>query len=207
MKFIIVFMLSLLSLAVESKSSELEVLNKRSLEGDHEAMTELGYLYFAGVKVEKDLDRALKFYEKAAKKGNLQAMSNLCNMYLYGTGVKINIVEAWNLCREPARQGHTNAMVMMAEMARTSELKSYFKNDTKIIEFSFKMYEAAAMRGHAHAQFKLGGHYQFGFGTVKNLVKAEELYKQSLSQGNLNAKRALVELRQALKQERELEKN
>ena len=69
---------------------DVDALIKDAEAGDAEAQFELGYLYYYGVKVEKDYAKAAEWFTKSAEQGNAygQCMLGIC--YLLGTGVEQN---------------------------------------------------------------------------------------------------------------------
>jgi hypothetical protein len=63
-------------------------------EGDIVAMNNLGYLYEKGIVVEKNLNKSLNLYEKAAERGFPTAQYNVGEIYAEGRGVKKNKIFA-----------------------------------------------------------------------------------------------------------------
>ena len=58
------------------------------------AQCRLGFLYYHGQGVQKDLEQAAEWYKQAAERGDPQAQVNLGNMYLSGEGVPRDISQA-----------------------------------------------------------------------------------------------------------------
>lgn len=64
----------------------LDYLKKASAAGNSDAMVDLGAVYYNGLYVDQDFDKAVYCYKKAADAGNIPAISNMGYMYYYGRG-------------------------------------------------------------------------------------------------------------------------
>ena len=67
---------------------------KAAEQGDSDAQTDLGYIYFHGKGIPQDYSEAAKWFRKAANQGNAKAQTNLGIMYENGQGVKQEYEEA-----------------------------------------------------------------------------------------------------------------
>lgn len=88
-------------------------LKKLAAAGDVSAKVELGYLYFEGKGVEKNLPEAARLFREAADKGNANAQSNLGKLYQSGAGVKKDPAEAVKWYRQAAEQGQADAQASL----------------------------------------------------------------------------------------------
>lgn len=63
-------------------------LVQQAKSGDAVAQNNLGDAYYYGYDVEKDFDKAIEWFKKAAAKGNADALFSVGYMYDYGEGVE-----------------------------------------------------------------------------------------------------------------------
>ena len=141
--------------------------------GYNEANNGLGMLYENGCGVEKNIDKAASFYEKAMKGGSKVAQYNLGNLFLLN-----NLPEkGLPLLTELAEEGD--------QMAQMTLVKAYTakKDFTK----AFPWNEKLAAAGNSNGQFLLGVMYKNGLGCTQNYVKAAEFLDKASRQGNAAA--------------------
>ncbi len=62
--------------------------------GDAESQLLLGYNHYNGIGVEKDVEKAIQWYRKAAEQGQPHAQENLARKYYTGRGVKQDYKES-----------------------------------------------------------------------------------------------------------------
>ena len=77
--------------------------------GNATAICNLGYMYEAGLGVDRDVYKAAKLYREAADKGNARAKYNLGVCYKLGIGIVCNESMAAQLIGEAAEQGDSYA--------------------------------------------------------------------------------------------------
>ncbi|CAF1291030.1 unnamed protein product [Rotaria sordida] len=82
--------------------------------GVAEAEHALGLRYAAGVSVDKNLETAAYWYQRAVDHGSAPAANNLALMYLHGTGVDQDLEKAEQLLQLSARNGDQNAMLTLS---------------------------------------------------------------------------------------------
>ena len=87
----------------------IEKLEKRAVDGDASAQSELGSMHLRGDGVRKNYREARTWLEKAAAQGIADAQKNLGVMYLQGLGVQKDYAQAVELFEKAAAQGDTNA--------------------------------------------------------------------------------------------------
>jgi TPR repeat protein len=92
-----------------AQHAQFEDNKAKAEKGDANAQYYLGYCYFNGQGVTKDLDEAVKWFRKAADQGNAGGQFYLGYYYFNGWGVETNLVEAYKWFNLASAQGITNA--------------------------------------------------------------------------------------------------
>ena len=161
----------------------------KALAGDADAQNNLGVCYEKGDGIEKNLTKAVEWYEKAAAQGDANAQCNLGYCYEVGLGVEKNIYKAVEWYEKAVAQGHARAQNNLGVCYEFG--KGVEKNIHKAVEW----YKKAAEQGDATAQCNLGECYEFGNGVEKNIYKAIEWYEKAVAQGHAKAKERLQELK------------
>ena len=114
---------------------------------DADTLNSLGIIYCDGVGAEVDMQRAIKYYSKAAELGNDLAKSNLADIYRKGTnGVPRDYVKAYELyksCRIPYA------------FYRVGEALEFGRGVEKDLEQAKQYYRVAYREGHPLARRKL----------------------------------------------------
>ena len=155
-----------------------EELQQAAEQGSDVAQLELGYMYYDGKGVPKDLAAAARWFRKAADQGNDAAQGRLGYMYYNGEGVPKDLAVAARWFRKAADQGDDAAQVMLGSM--------YYKGEgvPKDLVAAARWYRKAADQGNDFAQAALGYMYQKGEGVPKNLAAAARWYRKAADQGN-----------------------
>ncbi len=166
-------------------------LEKSAKKGDITAQVEVANAYFKGNGVEKDLEKAAKWYyeailqgdesckenfysfyskqlEKYAKNGDAQAQYEVGCDYLNGNGVDKDVKTAAEWFLLSAAQNHTGSQ-------------------EKFYSFYSKQLEKKAKEGDARAQFETGNCYYMGKEVERNTEEASEWYKMAMAQGHEEA--------------------
>ncbi|OJW47883.1 MAG: hypothetical protein BGO67_03060 [Alphaproteobacteria bacterium 41-28] len=183
-------------------------------QGHSEALSNLALMYQQGRGVKKDERKAVELYSLAVEQGQPNAQYNLALMYFKGQGVGKDEQLAVKLFKLAAAQGVTQAEYMLSmlsafkdnkqdeyEVVRLNNLATdlgYVDGQDKLAlkEKSQSPQKAkedevwldiAAKGGDSTAQYKLALMYEEGNGVEKDLQKAIDLYRQSASQGNVDA--------------------
>jgi TPR repeat protein len=149
--------------------------------GDRKAMYTLGCRYEHGDGTEKDLARAIAWYEKAARAGSIQGMNRLGEMYRDGDGVANDYGIAQSWFEKAAAVGSSDAMNNLGLM--------YLEARGVTRDYAQARYwlGKSADRENASAMINLGWLYQNGLGTAKDVPKAMELYVRAEAAGNVQA--------------------
>ena len=77
---------------------------------DMQAQFEMGELYYHGERTERDLPRAMKWYERASIQGHPDAQYRLGLMHATGEGVERNLPQAYIMLKMAAVNGQDAAM-------------------------------------------------------------------------------------------------
>ncbi|PKC00414.1 HCP-like protein [Rhizophagus irregularis] len=140
-------------------------------------MFNLANCYRIGEGTEKNLEKALYLYQKAAENNIKEAMFNLAICYYYGEGTEKNLEEAFYWYHKATENGHIDAIFDLAYCYY------YGKGTEKNFEKSFYWYKKAAEKDHSGAMLNLASSYSDGVGTEKNLEKAF-YWHQKLAESN-----------------------
>ncbi len=152
----------------------------------------IAYAYQNGKGVEKDVDKADRYYleaieamKKLAEAGDPEALGNLGSMYSSGSGVTKNEKIAFDYYLKSANLGYAFIQANLAMMFE-------YGSGTDInLEEAIKWYQKSAEKGHPTSLLGLGNMYIEGKGVEKNISKGLDLIKQAADQ---NYSRALSKL-------------
>ncbi len=139
----------------------------------------LGYMYDEGFGVEKDMQKAVELYEKAADKKHAYGQNNLGYAYANGEGVEKDMKKGYELFKKSANQGN------MSGQNSLGYAYAHGEGVEKDIKEAIKWYKRAADRGYASAQNNLACVYENGDSGIKPGIKeAIKWYERSAVQGN-----------------------
>lgn len=161
--------------------SGADVLRKRAVGGDTDAMYLLGGTYELGCGVAKDEREAASWYRKAADAGNAAAMYALSIMYDQGRGVAKDELEAVRWCRKAAESGDTAAMCSLG--ARYANGSGAAKDDREAVSW----FRKAAEAGNPEGMSNLGAMYEYGSGVAKDEREAVGWYRKAAEGGHASA--------------------
>ena len=131
---------------------------------------------------DKNFEKALELYKKAADFDNVDAMYKLADMYYYGESVDKDLVKASEYYKKAADNGHVEAMIALAGMYYNG------KGGEEDLVKAREYFKKAADNGHVKAMSALAYMYYNGEGGDKDLVKAREYYKKAADKGDIEAK-------------------
>lgn len=174
-------------------ASGLEKENDGIIENSHiqtkEALCLLARQYEQGVGVEKNIHKAVEYYELAACNGSTHAQYILTAFYQLGlNGITRDFNKAHYYCTLAANQGFTLAISNLARLYEKG--MGVEQNFTE----AFRLYKEAADKGHVPAQSKQAFLYEKGLGVKKDIDKAIELYVLAAGKGDRFAFSRLKEL-------------
>lgn len=138
--------------------------------GNIHAIEFIGDMYFNGIGVDANEEKAFRYYRVAAENGLAQAMYNLGWMYGTGTGTKKNYEKLSHWVTQSANLGNEDAKTVRAQlnrMEKTGEAdnaKGAEALERKDYKLAFRHFSAAADKGSLDAMFNLGLMYEKGEG-------------------------------------------
>ena len=157
-------------------------LEKASTSGHAPSKAALGFLYFNGFAVEKDLKKARELYEASAREGAHQGLNNLAHLYRYGlAGLEKDLERAVELLQEAARKGNGFAVNTLVSIYRGHELGA--PDLTKTLEWLVY----GAERNDPGCLSDLAYVYQHGINVRQDLARAVELNRKAIAAGSVRA--------------------
>jgi CHAT domain-containing protein len=142
-------------------------------------------MYRDGIGVEKSIEKAFYWYQKAAPNGDGFARAELGNFYLNGIGVDRDVDLALKWFMASAEQGNAFAQSRLGLMYRDGV------GVEKSIEKAFYWYQKAAPNGDGFAQAELGNFYLNGIGIDRDVGLALKWFMAAAEQGNAFAQSRL----------------
>lgn len=94
----------------------LGITKKMATDGIYHAQRQIGLFYERGQYVAQDLNKAFRWYEKAAEKDYAPALNRLARMHLKGKGTAKDTEKAYKLLYKAARQGHASSQYLLGTM-------------------------------------------------------------------------------------------
>jgi len=99
-------------------ASSFDDVQQRATSGDAKAQLELGYRYFQGNETVKDLDQALRWFQRAAQQGYTPAGYVMGLRYAKGEGVTQDYAQAAQWYQKAAVKGLPQAQQNLAVLYR-----------------------------------------------------------------------------------------
>ncbi|MBF0107022.1 MAG: SEL1-like repeat protein [Deltaproteobacteria bacterium] len=137
--------------------------------------------YDDGERLEKDLSKAVYWYQKAAEQGYASAQYILGLTYRHGDGVEKDYEMAFKWYQKAAAQGFAEAQFNLGLMYHNGE------GVEQDLSKAMSWFQKAAEQGLAVAQFNLGSMHADGQGVPQDYKKALELYQKAAEQGHADA--------------------
>lgn len=150
------------------KYSEVQIkeCEKAANLGDSVAQYRVGWQYYKGQGIEKNYDKALTWFYKAAENRYPLALYSIGSMFEKGEGVSVNYKRAIEWYQKGAEQGNTLSMFALGGIF------IFGKSGVKDRESGIKWFLQAASRGDPLALYYLGLiYYDDDFG-IRDLVKS-----------------------------------
>ena len=163
-----------------------ETIQTLAENGDMFAQKIMGHYYYYGHFVEKNDEKAIKWYEKSADQGDANAQFILACMYYSGEGVEQSYENAFFWYKKVAERGDLDAQLILACMYYGGEgvEQSYEK--------AAYWYTVTAEKGDASAQNCLAVMYEDGVGVEQSYEKAVYWYYKAVEQGYSRAQNNLA---------------
>ena len=126
----------------------------------------------------KEYEKAIELYKKAAALGHIGVLNRLGWMYQYGEGVEQSDTEAVKWYRKGAEAGNANAMYNLGWMYANG--RGVEQNYNKAIE----LYKKSIDAGNGAAAVDLGNMYHNADGVEKNYDEALKYFRKGAELGN-----------------------
>ena len=166
-------------------SELLEAVRDPAEQGDTDAQSLLGSLYYFGDGVTQDFGEALKWFRLAAAQGDSYAQLFLGYMHQWGRAVDIDLPQAADWYRRAAAQGRTTAQYRLALLFRFGDGVS------RNLGTARRLFLLAANRDNPSAQVSLGWMYHDAIGVTEDFAEAARWFLLAAEQGNPRGQSAL----------------
>ncbi|GES81544.1 kinase-like domain-containing protein [Rhizophagus clarus] len=140
-----------------------------------------GFLYYSGIIVKKNEDKAFGLFSKASKDNYSIAQIYLGKCYENGNGIEKDDSKAFEWYEKAAKNGNKIAQYNLGCFYEKG--KGIRKDKNKAIEW----YERSAKQDYSYAQFSLGYLYENGGKIDQDLEKAIYWYKKASKNGDKRA--------------------
>ena len=138
------------------------------------------YCYATG-GAQKDIQKAILWYQKAAEEGHGKAMVALGEIYRKGNGVPKDIEEAFLWYEKSARVGYVDAMLILGNAYKVGE------DVCQDVERAMFWYEKSANAGCIDSMVYCGHVYEVGEGVPQNIEKSMFWYEKSANAGCIDS--------------------
>ncbi len=158
--------------------------------GDAEMQYMLGVWFLHGEGVPSDKGKAVKLLAPAAEQGHVGASALLGRMHLSGDTVAKDMVKGYRLLEYAAQKGSEWARAELSAWTNTmtpAQLAEASQTARMFLAKKVALLEAAAEKGAASEQFKLGLMYYLGTEIFKDLEKAAQWFQKAGEQGHADA--------------------
>ena len=142
--------------------------------GHAAALNAVGYCYQFGNGCEKNLVKAVDYYERAAELGNHKALNNLGQCYEHGNIVEQDFKQAYLFYKKAAMAGHEQAMNNLAQcyMRGMGTPIDYYKARAWFEKTANSRGDRVAIVNTGYLYYKIGDDYDKAF---KYLSKGAEM--------------------------------
>jgi TPR repeat protein len=171
-------------------TKQVEMQIAEATKGDAEMQYMLGVWFLHGEGVPSDKQKAVKLLAPAAEQGHVGASALLGRMYLSGDTVTKDMVKGYRLLEHAAQKGSEWARAEISAWPNTmtpTQLAEASETARKFLAKKVVLLEAAAEKGAAAEQFKLGLMYYLGTEIFKDLDKAAQWFQKAGEQGHAEA--------------------
>lgn len=170
----------------------VEMLQRASDGGNHDADWELGLLYEHGNHVVKDESRAYALYKSSADAGSPIGLYLVAHCYQHGIAVTEDHAVSDSL--------YAKSIEGLMQLVPDEDMyvlnfigSAYFWGDGVKVDRkkAFGYYLISAGKGNPETQYKVGSCYEKGQGTARDMSEAVSWYRKSAAQGYQEAIDAL----------------
>ncbi|WP_455197333.1 SEL1-like repeat protein [Kaarinaea lacus] len=172
-------------------SIDYTIFRLASDHNDASAQYLVGRNYLKGKSVKQDINKAIKWFERAAKQNHAKAQYQLGKMYLYGEHVKQDRQQAFIYLNRAAENNELDAQY---------ELANYYLQGNpgeKEYKEAVKWLRRAVARDHVRAHYELGKLIYEGKGIQANPREAIELLTLAADNGLLDASQYLNQVKES----------
>ena len=106
--------------ATNADSLQVRKLIDAAKQGDSEAQNTLGTYYYAGKKVKRNYEVALKWFSMAAQQKHVKAIANMGLCYQLGKGIERDSMMAVKLYKESIKAGNIELVKQREELVEKS---------------------------------------------------------------------------------------
>ncbi len=153
----------------------VNLFQQGSLQGHAKALNSLGYCYFNGLGVVKDINEAVRLYRLAVDKGHVDAQYNLGICYRNGHGVDRDHKEAVRLFRLSAEQKHSPARGYLANYYYTGQgVEKDDKEAFRLFRLSANQENNLNNQRHKESIKALINFYKLGIGVIKDVNESRQ---------------------------------
>ncbi|MCF0253949.1 MAG: sel1 repeat family protein [Duodenibacillus sp.] len=178
-KLIAAALAALLLPGLACADENFDKVKARALAGDAAAFCELADLYYAGKGVDRSVDEAARWYQRAAEQNIPQGQLALGILHFSGQGVKQDPAAAAALFEKAAAQDYAPAQYNLAYVYM-SGAAGFAQDQARGLELLGK----SADNGFAPAQYQMGVMHHLGKGGLaKDEAKGFAYFKKSADQG------------------------
>ncbi len=171
---------------------------KVAIDNNPAMLDALAFCYENGFGVDRNFDKCVILYHKAAKGGNAHAQNAIAYLYNYGLyGVPQDSELAFEWYKKAAEQGHVSAMVNFGYLYETGngtnsanppEAFYYPACVKQDLDIALSWYAKAAQLGHKRANYYMSQIYY----AKNNQTKYAEALRKACEQGDVEALAALA---------------
>lgn len=156
-------------------------LDEPAAAGDAKSEYLLGFLYYHGMGVTKNYEKAFALFRDAMAQGHIEAQTFLGFLYDEGKGVPVDKQRAFELYQASANAGDVTAIINLGVM--------YYKGEGIAQSYS-KAFELLNSIEHIDSpalQLYLGNLYYNGYAVRQDIAKAVEYYTKAAKLDDVNA--------------------
>ncbi len=157
-----------------------EIIKKKANKGLYQSQMLLGFMYYTGHGLQKDVSKAIEWFTKAAEQNEPQSQMILSNIYLNGENGEKDINTGIMWLKRASDNGLDTAQVALATLYADGSILP------KNVKESIRLFNLAAEKGNITAQKTIAGIYHFSIGLDKTLAYA--WYMVAANQGDEYAK-------------------
>jgi TPR repeat protein len=191
---LILFMAISANQSANGKTPDFNDILKSAEQGDPNAQFELGGMYEIGKEVPRNLQKALKWYEKAAEQGHSEAQYTCGLMYFYGnkeTGFPKNYQQAIKWFVKASEQGNFGASYELGKIYE--EGKAVPQDYQQAVKWFIKAAEEGDY-GDSLVRTRIRSMYDEGKCELQDYEKVIKLIQKKAEHGNESAQFELADM-------------